>query len=149
MSRNLWVVFTVERTGCSFSFLSYGGTDFLLLCLGFFFFVNGICFLRCKRDILIYRWCFDLFYLLLISGVRVFCKISALQWRNLELGMQICCRGLLCTFESSFGGVILCIFLLSDAVSLYYRDIFSGTKLTKSLVCCWTLLVIMLRFHIL
>ena len=48
-----------------------------------------------------------------------------------------------------FGGVILCIFLLSDAVSLYYRDIFSGTKLTKSLFCCWTLLVIMLGFHIL
>jgi hypothetical protein len=45
--------------------------------------------------------------------------------------------------------VILCIFLLSDAVSLYYRDIFSVTKLTKSLVCCWTLLVIMLRFLIL
>jgi hypothetical protein len=32
------------------------------------------------------------------------------------------------------GGVILCIFLLSDAVFLCYRDIFSVTKLTRSLV---------------
>ena len=34
----------------------------------------------------------------------------------------------------SVGGVILCIFLLSDAVFLCYRDIFSVTKLTRSLV---------------
>jgi hypothetical protein len=46
--------------------------------------------------------------------------------------MQICCRGLLCICESSFGGVILCIFLLLDAVSLRYRDIFSVAKLTYS-----------------
>jgi hypothetical protein len=32
------------------------------------------------------------------------------------------------------GGVILCIFFLSDAVFLCYRDVFSVIKLTKSLV---------------
>jgi hypothetical protein len=30
------------------------------------------------------------------------------------------------------GGVILCIFLLLDAVFLYYRDIFSVAKLKNS-----------------
>jgi hypothetical protein len=34
-------------------------------CFDWDFFVNGICCLRCKWDILIYRWCFALFFLLL------------------------------------------------------------------------------------
>ncbi len=42
------------------------------------------------------------------------------------------CRGLICICESSFGGVILCIFLLLDAVSLRYRDVFSVAKLKYS-----------------
>ncbi len=50
----------------------------LLVAFDWKFLVNGICYLRCKWDISIYRWCFGLFYLLLISGVRDICKISAL-----------------------------------------------------------------------
>ncbi len=43
------------------------------------------------------------------------------------------CRGLICICESSlWGGVILCIFLLLDAVFLYYRDIVSVAKLKNS-----------------
>ncbi len=42
------------------------------------FLVNGFCYLRCKRGISIYRWCFGFLFLFLFSGVRVFCKISAL-----------------------------------------------------------------------
>ncbi len=77
MSRNLWVVFTAERTGCLFPF-PFLWCCWLLVSFDWNLLVNGVCYLRCKRDILIYRWCLDLFYLLLISGVRVFCKISAL-----------------------------------------------------------------------
>jgi hypothetical protein len=36
MVRNLWVVSTAERTGCSFSFPFYGVTDFLSLLTGNF-----------------------------------------------------------------------------------------------------------------
>jgi hypothetical protein len=59
-------------------FLSFLMVVLTSCCFDWDFLVNGICYLRCKWDILIYRWCFGLFYLLLISGVRDICKITAL-----------------------------------------------------------------------
>ncbi len=69
--------FTAARTGCSFLF-PFLGLYWLFVAFDWNFLDNGICYLRCKWDILIYRWCFGLFYLLLISGVRDICKITAL-----------------------------------------------------------------------
>jgi hypothetical protein len=50
-----------------------GVIDYLLRLTGIFL-INGICYVRCKWDILICRWWFGLFFLLLISGVRDICK---------------------------------------------------------------------------
>ncbi len=55
----------------------------------------------------------------------------------------------LCIGDSSCWGGILCIFLLSDAVFLCYRDIFSVTKLTYSFQLLLVALALMLHFHIL
>ena len=89
-----WVACLWCRTGCLF--LSH----FLMVLLSpcWFdrgFLVSWICFSGCKWDISINRWCFSLFYLLLISGMRDICKITGLLRRNLELGLRICCRGLI------------------------------------------------------
>ena len=61
-----------------FVFLSFFMVLLTTGCFDWDFLVNGICYLRCKCDILIYRCGFGLFYLLLISGVRDICKITAL-----------------------------------------------------------------------
>ncbi len=66
---------STDGVSVSFSFLMVVLTSF---CFDWDFLVNGICYLRCKCDILIYRCGFGLFYLLLISGVRDIYKITVL-----------------------------------------------------------------------
>ena len=136
MSRNLGG-FHSQEDGVFVS-LSFFMVVLTSCCFDWDFLVNGICYLRCKWDILIYRWCFGLFYLLLISGVRDICKITALQWRNLELGLQVCCRGLICICESSlWGGDIMHISPVRRCFSPLQRQ-FQLCKIEIFiLVCCW------------
>ena len=63
--------------------------------------------------------------------MRDICKVTGLLRRNMELGLRIRCRGLILHMRViTVGGGKETYVSPVDAVSLYYRDIFSVIKLT-------------------